>query len=111
MTIEQLIADREKMHGDWERQAQLSQSLKACVALSQEPIRTLSKGQREAIEMILVKISRICNGDPDDSDHWLDIQGYAKLGGDSAGLTDARHATMRCHPEPEPTQAGEVYLR
>jgi hypothetical protein len=34
---------------------------------------------REALDMILHKISRICTGDPTFKDHWVDIVGYATL--------------------------------
>jgi hypothetical protein len=35
--------------------------------------------QREALDMIAHKIGRILNGDPDYSDSWRDIAGYATL--------------------------------
>lgn len=34
---------------------------------------------REAIDMILHKVARALNGDPNHADDWHDIQGYAKL--------------------------------
>ena len=86
MTIDAIIAERGKTHGDWKRQSQLSQSLKACIRMSQEPIRTLSKGQWEAIDMACVKISRICSGDPNNKDHWIDGEAYFRLGRDSDPL-------------------------
>lgn len=33
----------------------------------------------EALEMIAHKIARICNGDPNYADNWVDIAGYATL--------------------------------
>jgi hypothetical protein len=35
--------------------------------------------QREALEMICHKMSRIVYGDPNYADSWVDIAGYAKL--------------------------------
>ena len=35
--------------------------------------------QREAMEMICQKMARIMNGDPNYSDSWHDIAGYATL--------------------------------
>jgi hypothetical protein len=35
--------------------------------------------QREALDMILHKIARIVNGNPNETDHWHDIAGYATL--------------------------------
>lgn len=80
MTIEALIAERDKTHGNWSKQAQCAQSLKNCIRIAQEPIRTLSKQQWEALDMICVKISRIVCGNPNEKDHWDDIIGYAMLG-------------------------------
>lgn len=39
----------------------------------------LEDDQRESLEMIVHKIGRILNGDPNYSDSWADIAGYAKL--------------------------------
>lgn len=35
--------------------------------------------QREALDLIANKLSRILNGNPDIIDHWIDIAGYALL--------------------------------
>lgn len=86
MSTDSLIAERDKTHGNWERQAQLAQSLKMTIDVAQLPVRTLSKGQREAIDMICVKLSRIVCGNPNEADHWIDLQGYARLGEKSQGL-------------------------
>ena len=86
MSVDTLIQERGRTHGDWSKQAQCAQSLKNCIRRAQEPIRTLSKGQMEAIEMVCVKISRIVCGDPNNPDHWTDIIGYATLGKDSPEL-------------------------
>lgn len=79
-----LVTERGATHGDWNLQAFTAQQLKRPVReailqrkLGQIPI---SIQQTEAVEMILVKISRIICGDPYDPDHWNDIQGYAELG-------------------------------
>lgn len=87
MSTDALIEERGETHGSWERQARLAQTLKGCITMTQEPIRTLSKGQREAIDMICVKLSRIVVGNPNEADHWRDIQGYARLGEKSEGLS------------------------
>jgi len=41
--------------------------------------KTFADDQWEALEMIVHKIGRIVNGDPDVTDHWVDIAGYATL--------------------------------
>ena len=81
-----LVQERKSVHGDWMEQATLAQDLKVQVRAAVEEHHDyhttfrLPPHQREAIEMILVKISRICAGDPSHADHWIDIEGYARLG-------------------------------
>ncbi len=41
--------------------------------------KTFADDQWEALEMIIHKVGRIVNGNPDKIDHWIDIAGYAKL--------------------------------
>ncbi len=35
--------------------------------------------QREAVDMICMKLSRIASGHANFADHWEDIQGYSQL--------------------------------
>ncbi len=39
----------------------------------------LSATQRESLDLIATKIARILSGDPNHEDHWLDIEGYARI--------------------------------
>lgn len=73
-----LICERESTHGDFTEQAALAQRLKATMAEGRN-WPGLSPMQREAIEQIAVKISRILSGNPTHPDHWMDIAGYAAL--------------------------------
>ncbi len=41
--------------------------------------KAFADDQWEALEMIVHKIGRIVNGNPDVVDHWVDIAGYATL--------------------------------
>lgn len=73
-----LLNERGKTHGNAKEQFALAQLLK--VTISREPnFATMEPYQREALEMIVVKISRILHGDPDHRDAWDDIAGYAKI--------------------------------
>ena len=74
--LDAVLADRAKTHGDYKVHAQITQSLKAIVRGSEAK---RNDSQREALEMILHKIGRICAGDPNIKDHWVDIAGYAQL--------------------------------
>lgn len=67
-------------YGKFIEGAEVMQMLKRVVlnALNNRD-KTLAHDQAEAMDMIIHKIGRIVNGNPDVVDHWLDIAGYAKL--------------------------------
>ena len=73
-----VVKEREQTHGEYSGQAQIAQNLKDLVRSSPGYLK-MNPQQREGLEMICVKVARICAGDPYASDHWLDIQGYAAL--------------------------------
>lgn len=77
-----IINERAKTHGDYREQAVWSQTFKDMLRSSKN-WNSLTDGQKEALEMLSVKISRIVNGDPDYPDHWDDISGYSLLGRDN----------------------------
>ncbi|BCD59597.1 MULTISPECIES: DUF6378 domain-containing protein [unclassified Nitratiruptor] len=77
--IEQILQERQKTHGDFKEQAEISQILKDQIALTEGYKRMLNSTQREALQMIAHKIARILAGDPNEVDHWRDIAGYATL--------------------------------
>lgn len=39
----------------------------------------LTGTQLESLDLILTKIARILSGDPNEPDHWRDIEGYARI--------------------------------
>jgi hypothetical protein len=45
----------------------------------QDGWRRLKSHQKESLDMIAHKISRILNGDPQHRDSWVDIAGYAQI--------------------------------
>lgn len=69
---------REKTYGNFFEQAHIGQALKNVVQL-QPRWSELEDDQKEALEMICVKVARIMNGDPNYQDNWHDIEGYARL--------------------------------
>lgn len=73
-----ILSDRDSRYGDYGLQSRLAQTLKGAVR-RHFTTATLAPDMEESIEMILLKISRICCGDPDYPDNWLDIEGYARL--------------------------------
>jgi len=70
----EMLAERQKQHGSFSAHSDFAQRLKRVV---REAESKLSDPQREALDMILHKIARICAGDPNHVDHWTDIAGYA----------------------------------
>lgn len=81
METREILADREKTHGDYGSHAAITQALKD-IMRSQVSWDSLPENQRETLEMIAHKIGRILAGDPDFRDHWADIAGYATLSAD-----------------------------
>jgi hypothetical protein len=84
ISIADVLAERAKTHGDFTDNALVMQALKRAARLGVNwragvSESRLSDVQKEALEMILHKIGRIATGNPDDPDHWLDIEGYARL--------------------------------
>jgi hypothetical protein len=67
-------------YGKFIEGAEVMQMLKRVVQVAlNNRDKTLAHDQAEAMDMIIHKIGRIVNGNPDVVDHWLDIAGYAKL--------------------------------
>jgi len=79
MSIETTLQERKRTHGDFRGMADLSQQLKSTFTYYRSHSNVLSTFQAEALDMIFHKIARIGSGDPNVSDHWHDIAGYALL--------------------------------
>lgn len=75
--IEEILKERGKTHGDFSQQSALSQGFKE---LMRQSTRVgLYPHQKEALDMIVHKLSRILSGNPNEPDHWVDIAGYSTL--------------------------------
>ena len=72
--IENILAEREKTHGDFADVSEIAQTIKSTYRRSY----SLSNAELEALDLISTKIARIAAGDRL-ADHWLDIEGYARL--------------------------------
>lgn len=76
MSIDEVLAQRGAVYGDFLGHARISQQIKAAI---------LERGVDapsyviEALEMIAHKLARVANGDPLYRDNWVDIAGYAQL--------------------------------
>jgi hypothetical protein len=79
--------DRNLTHGDPIAQFETAQQLKDELARGPHWI-DLNAVEREAVEMICTKLSRMVHGKPSHSDHLLDIIGYAAI------AVESRHQSM-----------------
>ena len=78
--VNQVLDSRAKDYGKFIEGAEIMQLLKRLVHNYIEARGTpLAFDQREAIDMIIHKLGRIINGNPDKVDHWVDVAGYATL--------------------------------
>ena len=78
--IVDVLNDRARDYGKFKDGAALMQGMKRLLSdHARAHNKTFTDDQWEALEMIVHKIGRIVNGNPDKMDHWTDIAGYAKL--------------------------------
>ena len=78
VTIEETLEASKHTHGDFKVHALITQSIKLDMK-SGPNWKQLNSRQKESLEMVAHKIGRILAGDPNESDHWHDIAGYAML--------------------------------
>lgn len=74
------LTQRGARYGAFKGHAEVTQHLKAYYRdeLAKRG-KTMDADQYEAMDMIMHKIGRIVNGDPNYDDSWIDIAGYAQL--------------------------------
>jgi hypothetical protein len=72
-----LLAEREKTHGSFKTNAEISQQLKHI--FHEHIIVNFKSEQVEALDMIALKLSRILSGQANFKDHWRDLSGYSLL--------------------------------
>lgn len=78
MNTRDILNERQTTHGDFTDNAIYSQHLKRYLH-DTKGWQELTVVQKEALEMIVFKISRILSGDPTFRDTWDDLAGYATL--------------------------------
>jgi hypothetical protein len=79
-SVDAILDSRAKDYGKFIDGAEIMQLLKRIVHSYIEARNTqLAFDQREALDMIVHKMGRIINGNPDKVDSWRDIAGYATL--------------------------------
>lgn len=75
--LEDVLEERGKKHGDYREQFSMARSLKSVFA-TMTAQQNMTEVQKEVLDMVAVKVSRIATGDNMEPDHWLDISGYAR---------------------------------
>jgi hypothetical protein len=76
--VDETLEARGERYGEFTGHAEIAQALKATMRATTN-WAALSTDKKEALEMVVHKIARILNGDPEYPDSWLDIGGYARL--------------------------------
>jgi len=73
-----LLVERQTTHGNFEDNAIVSQAIKDLLRAGPGWLK-LSAIERESMDMIALKFSRILSGKSMEKQHWEDVVGYAKL--------------------------------
>lgn len=102
--VKTLTEDRASQHGDFAERSAIAQGIKSVIHNS--PLwqgHSLKPYQRQALDEIAGKISRVLAGDPDVIDHWDDIAGYAGL------VSKYLHAEAPLFGQPKPDKRKQFY--
>ena len=73
-----LLVTRQSTHGDFAENARISQIIKEAYR-SSPGWEKLTDVERESMDMIALKFSRVLSGKSMERQHWEDVAGYAKL--------------------------------
>jgi hypothetical protein len=77
--VARTLQDRKAEYGDWYQDGGLADKLISLLENEADHWDEIPGFMRQSIRMILVKIARVCSGNPHNKDSWHDMQGYAKL--------------------------------
>lgn len=87
MTIESTLKERGDRYGSFQHHAEIAQDLQQRMHQEVGWLK-LAPDQRQALTVIMDKVARMLNGDPNYRDNWHDIVGYAKLVDDRMALEE-----------------------
>lgn len=73
-----MLSERGATYGDFSHNSLIAQELKRTLRVGVE-WKYLTYEQQEALDMMASKMSRIVTKATKHHDHWLDIEGYARL--------------------------------
>jgi hypothetical protein len=78
MKAEKILNEREGQYGNYAFVSSVAQNLKQALRLG-VGWNELTGVQKESLELIATKLSRVVSGNPNWKDSWEDIGGYAQL--------------------------------
>lgn len=78
MNANELLNERQTTHGEFTLNAIYAQDLRSLFR-SASGWSAMHPVQREALDMIATKLSRVLSGQSRFADHWADVEGYARL--------------------------------
>ena len=78
VNLQAITDERGAEYGDFTHQGIIAQDLKEYMR-EQDGWKRLKSHQKESLDMIMHKVSRILNGNPENRDSWVDIAGYAQI--------------------------------
>jgi hypothetical protein len=79
-SVDVILDERATNYGSFLTMSKVTQRLKAVAhQFAGQNNKTFDADQAEALDLIFTKIGRILNGDPNHTDSWIDIAGYATL--------------------------------
>ena len=78
MTIDDTLNEREKTHGEYVTCAKIHNDLTDYIQNTPHWDK-LNACQKTSLRMIMLKVARILNGNPNVVDDYLDISGYSQL--------------------------------
>lgn len=76
--IQDTLDTRQESYGNFLEQSQIARKLQWDMQITPN-WNSLDADQQASLQMIAVKIARILNGNPNHTDSWHDIAGYATL--------------------------------
>lgn len=76
--VTETLSERGKIYGDYSKQAETAQAIKLAIHCTPN-WGSMSGAQRESMDLMATKLSRILHGDANYKDSWLDLEGYAHL--------------------------------
>lgn len=79
--LKSILAERGTNYGDFTTESELAIAVKNLMRAN-PGWGQLSPAHQNALDLIVLKMSRIVNGRGNYKDSWVDIQGYGKLGED-----------------------------